>query len=110
MFPDGYKVNPAQPQAIPAEYRERAGGVDLAARVTALHKSQALSTQPDATKTDRHRAAAEAVAASQKARDVATARPSDATTARQKPCTALDAMREANRAKTEAQRKAGLIV
>ena len=115
VFRDRYKVDPAQAQAIPVAYRERAVGADLAARVTALHKSQALSTRPTASNDDRQRAAAEAAAAAQKARDVATARTvNPAAPQITKPRTGLDVMREANRAKAQAQqdaqRKAGLNV
>lgn len=85
VFRDRYKVEPAQTQAIPAAYRERTVGAELAARVTAVEKAQ---TQPTALN------APEA--------------------GRQKPATALDAMRAANRAtadrQREAQRAAGLTV
>ena len=64
---------------------------------------------------DRQRAAAEAATAAQKARDIATARTVNPTAPQAtKPRTALDVMREANRAKAQAQqdaqRKAGLNV
>jgi hypothetical protein len=115
VFRDRYKVDPAEAQAIPVAYRERAVGADLAARVTALHKSQALSTRPTASNDDRQHAAAEATAAAQKARDVATARTMNPVASQTPtPRTALDVMREANRAKAQAQqdaqRKAGLNV
>jgi len=115
VFRDRYKIDPAEAQAIPAAYRERTVGAELAAKVTALHKSQGLSTRPTATADDRQQAAAEAATSAQTAREVATA----LTVKRAAPRapttrTALDVMREANRAKAqqqqEAQRKAGLNV
>lgn len=114
VFRDRYKVDRAQTQAIPTAYRERAVGAELAARVTALHKSQALSTRPIATDGDRQRAAAEATAAAQKARDVAMTRTDNPAAQRSKPGLALNVMREANRAKAQrqqdVQRQAGLNV
>ncbi|KFF58202.1 hypothetical protein JF66_20320, partial [Cryobacterium sp. MLB-32] len=115
VFRDRYKIDPAEAQAIPAAYRERPVGAELAARVTALHKSQALSDRPIATGDDRQRAAAEGAAAAQTARDVATALTVERAVPRvPRTRTSLDVMREANRAKAqqqqEGQRKAGLNV
>lgn len=85
VFRDRYKVDPAQTQPIPEAYRERSVGAELAARVAALQEKQTQGA-PSSTP--------EAV--------------------RQKPDTALDAMRAANRAaadkQREAQRVAGLTV
>ncbi|TFC63808.1 MobF family relaxase [Cryobacterium sp. TMT2-4] len=85
VFRDRYKVEPTQTQAIPEVYRERTVGAELAARVATLQKKQAQPTAPSAPEADR-----------------------------QKPATALDAMRAANRAtaarQREAQRTAGLTV
>ncbi|MGO4785180.1 MobF family relaxase [Cryobacterium sp. W22_MBD10_FK3] len=85
VFRDRYRVDPAQADAIPAAYRERTVGAELAARVAAQHQAQTPSTQAAATGTGR-----------------------------QKSATALEAMRAANRAtadrQREAQRAAGLTV
>jgi hypothetical protein len=85
VFRDRCRVDPAQADAIPAAYRERAVGAELAARVAAQNQAQApsiLSTTADA--------------------------------GRQTPPTALEAMRAANRTaadrQREAQRAAGLTV
>jgi conjugative relaxase-like TrwC/TraI family protein len=63
VFRTQYRVEATEKTAVPAEYRERAVGAELAARVTAMHKAQALSSQPTATEDTRARAAAEAAAA-----------------------------------------------
>jgi len=85
VFRDRYDMDPAQTEAIPAAYRERAVGAELAARVATLQKKQAQSTPPNARETGRHR-----------------------------PDTALDVMRAANRItagkQRKAQRAAGLTV
>jgi hypothetical protein len=85
VFRDRYRVDPAQTDAIPAAYRERAVGAELAARVAAQRQAQTPSAQPDPTGTGR-----------------------------QKPPTTLEAMRAANRAtadsQREAQRAAGLTI
>jgi hypothetical protein len=85
VFRDRYKVDPAQTQPIPEAYRERSVGAELAARVAALQNTQAQSTQTNGPEASR-----------------------------QKPVTALDAMRAANRATSdrqrEEQRAAGLTV
>ncbi|TFC94499.1 MULTISPECIES: MobF family relaxase [Cryobacterium] len=85
VFRDRYKVDPAQTQAIPEAYRERSVGAELASRVTALEKAQTQPTGPNAPEAGR-----------------------------EKPVTALDAMRAANRAtadrQREAQRAAGLTI
>ena len=44
VFRDRYRIAGDASDAIPADYRNRPVGADLAARVTALHKSTALST------------------------------------------------------------------
>jgi conjugative relaxase-like TrwC/TraI family protein len=85
VFRDRYKVDPTQTQAIPEAYRKCTVGAELAARVTALEKAQTQSTPTNVLEAGR-----------------------------QKPVTALDAMRAANRAtadrQREAQRAAGLTV
>ncbi|MDJ0324374.1 MobF family relaxase [Cryobacterium sp. PH31-AA6] len=85
VFRDRYKVDPTQTLAVPEAYRERGVGAELAARVAALQEKQTQGTPPSTP---------EAV--------------------RQKPATALDAMRAANRAtadrQREAQHAAGLTV
>jgi len=67
------RVETTEKTAVPAEYRERPVGAKLAARVTAMHKAQALSSQPPATEDTRARAAAEATAAALRARQAASA-------------------------------------
>ncbi|ROS48757.1 MobF family relaxase [Frigoribacterium sp. PhB118] len=72
VFRQRYGVDTAEPTAIPDQYREQAVGADLARRVTALHKSTQLSTQPGATDAERQRAAATAATTAQRARDAVT--------------------------------------
>jgi conjugative relaxase-like TrwC/TraI family protein len=72
VFRTQYRVEPTEKTAVPAEYRERPVGAELAARVTAMHKAQALSSQPPASEDTRARAAAEATAAALRARQAAT--------------------------------------
>ncbi|WP_158252157.1 helicase C-terminal domain-containing protein, partial [Cryobacterium sp. M23] len=85
VFRDRYNVDPAQTQAIPEAYLERDVGAELAARVAALQNTQAQSTPTNVLEAGR-----------------------------QKPVTALEAMRAANRVtadrQREAQRTAGLTV
>jgi len=97
VFRQQYGVPATEPAAIPDQYRERTVGADLAQRVTALHRSTQLSTQPGATDADRQHAATAAAATAQKARDAVTA-----TTATTTP----DARKAAAR---EQLRQAGLI-
>lgn len=77
VFRDRYKIDPAQSQAIPEACRERSVGAELAACVTALAKAQTQPTGPNAPEPGR-----------------------------QKPATALDARRAANRATANRQREA----
>ena len=85
VFRDRYKIDPAQTQAIPEAYRERSVGAELADRMAALQNTQTQDTQPSSSETGR-----------------------------QKPATALEAMRAANRAaadrQREAQRAAGIAM
>ncbi|MGA1813712.1 MobF family relaxase [Frondihabitans sp. 4ASC-45] len=48
VFRERYRVPADATEAIPAEYRDRAIGADLASRVTALHKSSLLTKTPPA--------------------------------------------------------------
>ncbi|WP_104126213.1 hypothetical protein [Cryobacterium sp. Y57] len=86
VFRDRYKVDPAQTQAIPEAYRERGVGAELAARVAALQETAWAQS----------------------------ARLNTSEAGRQKPPTALKAMRAANRAtddrQREVQRAAGLMM
>jgi conjugative relaxase-like TrwC/TraI family protein len=50
---DRYGVDPADPLAVPVTLREHPVGADLAARVTAAHKSSALTTRPEASQVRR---------------------------------------------------------
>jgi conjugative relaxase-like TrwC/TraI family protein len=103
VFRAKYRVDESAPQAVPAEYRERAVGADLAARVTALHKSSVLSTQPTATEAERQKAAAQATIATRQARDAVT--PRQAETRPAQPQTAAQAVIQAQRERAaEAQR------
>ncbi|HAQ9631223.1 TPA: ATP-binding domain-containing protein, partial [Enterococcus faecium] len=101
VFRQRYGVDTAEPTAIPDQYREQAVGADLARRVTALHKSTQLSTQPVATDADRQRAATSAATTAQRARDAVTT-----TTAATAAGTSQDARKAAMR---EQMRQAGLI-
>ena len=73
VFRERYRVPADAPEAIPAEYRTRPVGADLAARVTELHKSTALRDQPPAAPVDRQQAALAAQQAARRARAAATA-------------------------------------
>ena len=115
VFRAQYRVDSSETVAVPVAYRERAVGAELAARVTAMHKSQALSLKPIAAGADRQMATAKASAAGQTARKSVTAATGSPTASqRQMSRTALEAMRNANRAKAEqqraAQQRAGLNV
>ena len=69
VFRTQYRIDPQDTAAVPADYRQRTVGADLAERVTAMHKSQLLSSRPAATEDDRQRAAAAATTATQRARE-----------------------------------------
>ncbi|TFC95675.1 hypothetical protein E3O65_14360 [Cryobacterium breve] len=73
MFRTQYRIDPQETAAVPADYRQRPVGADLAERVTAMHKSQVLSSRPAATEDDRQRAAAAAAIATQRARESVSA-------------------------------------
>ena len=104
VFRAQYRVEPAEHTAVPAEYRERAVGAELAARVTAMHKSQALISQPPASEDVRTRAAAEAAAAAaQRARQAVTA--PIASRSSKLSRSAADALRAQNARKAELQRE-----
>jgi len=83
--------------AVPKQYREQTIGAELHARVTAMHKSAALTTQPPAEQAVRERAAAEATAAAQRTREQLTPTPV-------RPRSVAETLREQNR--QEAQRRA----
>ncbi|MEC5178627.1 hypothetical protein RCH16_003667 [Cryobacterium sp. MP_M5] len=97
---------------MPADYRQRPVGADLAERVTAMHKSQVLSTRPAATEDDRQRGAAAAATATQRARESVSA-PTAARPAKTQQTTA-EALRAQFARKAELQReqlrRAGLNV
>ncbi|GAA4266600.1 MobF family relaxase [Frondihabitans peucedani] len=107
VFREKYRVDEASPEAVPAEYRERAVGADLAARVTALHKSWELSSQPAAIEADKQRAAATATGAAQRARESVT--PPQGRAASTQPQTAARAAQEEQRRRAAdlAQRRTG---
>ncbi|TFC92997.1 MULTISPECIES: MobF family relaxase [Cryobacterium] len=73
VFRTQYRIDPQETAAVPADYRQRPVGADLAERVTAMHKSQVLSSRPAATEDDRQRAAAAAAIATQRARESVSA-------------------------------------
>lgn len=93
VFREKYRVDEAAPEAVPAEYRDRPVGADLAARVTALHKSSVLSTQPTATDDERQKTAAAATSAAQRAREAVTPRQGETKPAQ--PQTAAQALVQA---------------
>lgn len=106
VFREKYRVDEATPEAVPAEYRERAVGADLAARVTALHKSSVLSTQPAATADERQKAAVAAATAAQRAREAVT--PPQGETGPAQPQAAAQAQEEQRRRAADlAQRRTG---
>jgi conjugative relaxase-like TrwC/TraI family protein len=72
VFRTQYRIDPAVEVAVPAEYRQRPLGAELAARVTAMHKATALSTQPSVDVDARARAAAEATATVRNVREAVT--------------------------------------
>ncbi|WP_345376779.1 MobF family relaxase [Frondihabitans cladoniiphilus] len=74
VFREKYRVDEASPEAVPAGYRERAVGADLAARVTAVHKSSQSSSQQAATDAEMQGAAAAATRVAQRAREAVTPR------------------------------------
>jgi hypothetical protein len=76
VFRARYKADPAQTQPIPEAYCERSVGAELAARAAALQHTQAHSAQMNGVEAGR-----------------------------QKPVTALDAMRAVNRATVDHQRE-----
>ncbi|QZQ55549.1 hypothetical protein KZI27_01380 [Curtobacterium sp. TC1] len=82
--------------AVPKQYREQTIGVELYARVTAMHKS-ALTTQPPAEQAVRERAAAEVTAAARRTREQVSPTPA-------RPRSVAETLREQNR--QEAQRRA----
>lgn len=104
VFRAQHRIDPAEATAVPTDYRERAVGAELAARVTAMHKADALSSQRHATEEARTRAAAEAASAAQRARQVATAQAG--TTAVKVPQQATDAQSTAQRMKEQQQKRA----
>jgi conjugative relaxase-like TrwC/TraI family protein len=73
VFRTQYRIDPTETAAVPADFRQRPVGADLAERVTAMHKSQVLSSRPAATEDDRQRSAAAAATATQRARDSVSA-------------------------------------
>jgi conjugative relaxase-like TrwC/TraI family protein len=106
VFRAQYRIDPTETAAVPADYRQRPVGADLAERVTAMHKSQVLSTRPVATEDDRQRAAIAATAAALRARQAATARPATTTVkAPQKAATSEDAVIAAMRRRAERDRE-----
>ena len=68
-FRGRYAIEEATPDAIPNQYQEGAIGAELQERVTAMHKSAALSKEPPADQAVRARAAEQAAAAALRARD-----------------------------------------
>ncbi|TFB92258.1 MULTISPECIES: MobF family relaxase [unclassified Cryobacterium] len=105
VFRTQYRINPQETVAVPADYRQRPVGADLAERVTAMHKSQVLSSRPAATEDDRQRAAAAAAtAAALRARQAAAARPGTTTV---KPLQKVtEAKSTAQRMKEQQQKRA----
>ncbi|WP_199183102.1 hypothetical protein, partial [Cryobacterium sp. Y29] len=104
VFRTQYRIDPQETVAVPADYRQRTVGADLAERVTAMHKSQVLSSRPAATEDDRQRAAAAATTAALRARQTAAARPG--TTAVKAPQKATDATSTAQKMKEQQQKRA----
>ena len=111
-FRGRYAIEEATPDAIPNQYRERAIGAELQQRVTAMHKSAALIKEPPADQTVRGRAAEQAAAVAQQAREAAQ-RPSQSETPQtltqpaQKPQTVAEALQARN--KTQADRAAAQL-
>lgn len=110
VFRDRYRVEETSAEAIPAEYRERAVGAELAARVTAMHKSAALSTQSTVPEAERQKAAATATTTTQRAREAVTPQHGDGSGRRpQSAAEALQAQQRARAAeKQEELRRAGV--
>jgi conjugative relaxase-like TrwC/TraI family protein len=104
VFRTQYRIDPKETAAVPADYRQRPVGAGLAERVTAMHKSQVLSSRPVATEDDRQRAAAAATAAALRARQAATA--PAGTTATKPPQNTTDAKTTAQRMKEQQQKRA----
>jgi hypothetical protein len=90
-FRSRYRVEEATPEAIPNQYQERAVGAELQQRVTAMHKSAALTTEPPADQAARARVAEQATAAAQRAREAA----------QRGPQSAAEALRARNQAEAE---------
>lgn len=111
VFRTQYRIDPKETAAVPADYRQRAVGAGLAERVTAMHKSQVLSSRPTATEDDRQRAAAAAVTATQRALESVSA---PTATRPAKTQTTAEALRAQFARKAELQReqlrRAGLNV
>jgi conjugative relaxase-like TrwC/TraI family protein len=112
VFRTQYRIDPQETAAVPVGYRQRPVGADLAERVTAMHKSQVLSSRPAATEDDRQRAAAAAATATQRARESVSA-PTATRPAKTQQTTA-EALRAQFARKAELQReqlrRAGLNV
>ncbi|MBX0301849.1 relaxase domain-containing protein [Cryobacterium sp. 1639] len=103
VFRTQYRIDPKETAAVPADYRQRPVGADLAERVTAMHKSQVLSSRPAATEDDRQRAAAAAATATQRARESVSAPP--ATRPAKTQQTTAEALRAQFARKAELQRE-----
>ncbi|RPE73743.1 MULTISPECIES: MobF family relaxase [unclassified Frondihabitans] len=73
VFRERYRVPADAPEAIPAEYRQRPVGADLAARVTELNGSKAIRDQTPAVSDDRQQTAPRAEETDRRAREAAAA-------------------------------------
>jgi hypothetical protein len=108
VFRAQYRIDSAEVTAIPVDYRERAVGAELSARVTAMHKADAVSSQLSATEEARSGAVTEAATAAQRARQASTAQAGTTVVKVPQKATASDtpAKSTAQRMKEQQQKRA----